>query len=166
MRAFPSRPLARSCAAAGAFAGLVLLGSGSALAQSAACQKGGEMLNERQKLVAQLTALGNNKKKQVDPRTACGLFGKLVSNGNTVIKWLDANKEWCSIPDGFVQNIKADNAKAAEFRGQACGAAAKMAEMEKQARIQAQQAQGGGPLPGPLGGPGLTGEYKIPQGAL
>lgn len=164
MRAFPLRPSVRRVALTSVVAASLGVGATPALAQSAACQEGGKMLNQRQALVTQLAALGG-KKKQVDPRAACGLFGKLVSNGTAVLKWLEANKDWCSIPDTFVQGIKGDHAKAGELRGQACNAAAKMATMEKQAR-EAQQAQGGGPAAGPLGGPGLTGSYKIPQGAL
>jgi hypothetical protein len=49
------------------------------------------------------------------------------------------------------------------LRTQACEAAAKIAEMEKQARAQQQGGGGGGGL---LGGNTLSGEYKIPRGAL
>ena len=48
-----------------------------------------------------------------------------------------------------------------QFKGQACGAAAKMAEMEKRAKQQAQQ----GGAAGKMGG-GLTGTLSIPKGAL
>jgi hypothetical protein len=170
MRAFPIRPTARSVALASVVAGCAALGAAPALAQSAECQKGGAMLNSRQALVAKLSALGSKNKKQVDPRAACTIFGQLVSNGNTVIKWLDANKDWCSIPDGFVENLKGDHAKAADLRNKACAAASQMAAMEKKAleAQRQQQAEGGGPVrnAGPLGGPGLTGSYKLPQGAL
>jgi hypothetical protein len=126
-------------------------------------------MNQRQAIVQQLTALGS---KKIDPRAACPLFGKLVSNGSAAIKWMDTNKDWCSIPDPFVENFKGDHAKATELRGKACAAAAQVQAMEKKAR-QAQQEGGpggGGPgaggAGGMLGGPGLTGSFKLPQGAL
>ena len=171
MRVLSLRSPVRRIALAGVLAGFAAVSAAPALAQSAECQRGGAMLNTRQALVAKLSALGSKNKKQVDPRAACTLFGQLVSNGASVIKWLDTNKEWCSIPDSFVEGLKGDHAKAAELRGKACTAAAQMAVMEKKAREQQQQqAQGGGgpagPAAGPLGGPGLTGSFKMPQGAL
>jgi hypothetical protein len=165
MPAFSFRPLALRFAMAGALAGIAGLAATPATAQNAACQEGGKLMNQRQAIVAQLTKLGS---KKIDPRAACPLFGKLVSNGSAAIKWMDTNKDWCSIPDPFVENFKGDHAKATELRGKACAAAAQVQAMEKKAR-QAQQ-EGGGPgaggAGGMLGGPGLTGSFKLPQGAL
>jgi hypothetical protein len=163
MPAFPLRPLALRLAFAGALVGLA---GTPATAQNAACQEGGKIMNQRQAIVTQLSSLGKNK---IDPRAACPLFGKLVSNGAAALKWLEANKDWCSIPDGFVENIKGDHAKAGELRGKACAAAAQVKLMENKARqAQQQQQQEGGPsgAGGTLGGPGLTGSFKLPQGAL
>lgn len=135
-----------------------------AAAQSAACGDIQKHIEERKSLVARLQALGG-KKKNADPREACALFGKLVSNGTSTLKWLEANKDWCSVPESFVEGMKNDHNRASGMRGQACNVAAKQAAMERQARQQAQQQQQGG-RGGLLGGPGLSGEYKIPQGAL
>jgi hypothetical protein len=169
MPAFSFRPLALRFAMAGALAGVAGLAATPATAQNAACQEGGKLMNQRQAIVAQLTKLGS---KKIDPRAACPLFGKLVSNGTAAIKWMDTNKDWCSIPEPFVENFKGDHAKATELRGKACAAAAQVQAMEKKAR-QAQQEGGpggGGPgaggAGGMLGGPGLTGSFKLPQGAL
>ena len=49
------------------------------------------------------------KDKKLDPRYACSAFGKLVSNGETGLKWFDANKEWCSVPDQVVENFKKEH---------------------------------------------------------
>jgi primosomal replication protein N len=103
------------------------------------------------------------KDKKIDPRPACTLFTKLVANGEATIKWMDANKDWCQVPDLAVTNFKTEHQSVSKTKGQACQAAAKMAAMEKQARQAQQQQQKGG---GMLGGPGLTGQYKVPQGAL
>ena len=131
-----------------------------ASAQSSSCMDIQKHVEERKAIIVRLQALGG-KKKQVDPRDACALFGKLVNNGAATLKWAEANKDWCGVPDSFVEGMKNDHGRATAMKGQACGAAAKQAAMERKAR-QAQQGGGGGLL----GGPGLSGEYKIPQGAL
>ena len=79
----------------------------------------------------------------------------LVTNGETGLKWIEANKDWCQIPDQFAQSFREDHDKMKKLRGEACKIAAKAAQMEKEAR------RGSNPFGG-----GLTGEYKIPQGAL
>jgi hypothetical protein len=135
-----------------------------ALAQSSSCQDGQKILMERQNLVQQVSKLsGGGKKKQIDPRAACTVFSKLVTNGTAGLKWMTDNKDWCQIPDQVVTGFTADHKRAQEFKGQACGAAAKMAEMEKKAKQQAQQQQQG--RGSPFGG-GLTGSMSVPKGAL
>jgi hypothetical protein len=127
------------------------------LAQGAAgCGDIQKMLVERKGLAASLAP--KKKGEKLDAKFACGQFGKLVSNGNSLIKWVDANKDWCSIPDAFVTGIKADHERASKIRVQACSVAAKMEKMEKQAK------EGGGG--GLLGGGGLEGTSRLPQGAL
>ena len=56
---------------------------------------------------------------------------------------MTANKDWCQVPDQLVQSFAEDHKRSQQFKGKACGAAAKMAEMEKRAKQQAQQQQGG-----------------------
>jgi hypothetical protein len=169
---FRARPalasrLARLGLAAGIAAPALAALTGSASAQSSPCTDIQKHIEQRKAIVARLQALGG-KKKSVDPKDACAMFGQLVTNGNTTLKWAEVNKDWCQVPDSFVDGMKNDHIRATNLRGQACGAAAKMAAMERKARQQAQQAQqgGGGGSGGLLGGPGLSGEYKIPQGAL
>lgn len=137
--------------------------SAPAFAQSSGCQEGQKILQERQQLIQQINALsgGGGKKKQIDPRAACTIFSKLVTNGAAGQKWMTDNKDWCQVPDQLIQSFAEDNKRSQQFKGQACGAAAKMAEMEKRAKQQAQQ---GGPA-GKMGG-GLTGTLSIPKGAL
>jgi hypothetical protein len=137
-----------------------------AYAQSSACQEGQKILQERQGLVQQINKLSEgSKKKQVDPRAACTIFSKLVVNGAAGQKWMTDNKDWCQIPDQVVEGFSKDHKRSQEIKGQACGAAAKMAEMEKRAKQQAQQAQQGGG-PGNRMGGGLTGTLSVPKGAL
>ena len=132
--------------------------SGAAFAQSASCTDIQKMLLQR-KSIGERIATATKGKKQIDAGRACADFGALVSNGQSLLKFTDVNKDWCQIPDSFVQGIKEDHGRALKIRGQACGAAAKQAQMEKQAR------EGGGNS-GLLGGNGLSGASRLPQGAL
>ena len=134
-----------------------------AFAQSSACTDGQKLLLERQNLLKQWNDMSGSGKKKVDPRPACALFNKMASNSSSTLKWLEANKEWCQIPDNFVQSFKQGHESVVSTRTKACEVAAKVTEMQKKAA----QAQGAGGAPaGMLGGGGLSGEYKIPQGAL
>lgn len=130
--------------------------SGGAFAQGNDCGAIQGHLTQRKSIADSLQGGG---KKKIDPKVACAGFNKLVANGAGIMKWLDANKDWCQVPDSFVEGIKADHVKAQEIRGRACNVAAKMEQMEKQAKS-------GGGGSGLLGGGGLTGPTTLPQGAL
>ena len=140
-----------------------LFATAPAFAQASGCQEGQKILQERQGLIQQVNKLTNGgKNKQIDPRAACTIFTKLVSNGTTGEKWMSANKDWCQVPDQLIQSFAEDHKRSQQFKGQACGAAAKMAEMEKRAK-PGQQQQGG---PASKMGGGLTGTLSVPKGAL
>lgn len=145
-------------AAVGAAA--ILFGAGGAWAQAASnCSDIQKMLVERKSITERLTAASKGGKK-IDAGVACASFGKLVANGQVLLKWTDANKDWCQIPDSFVQGIKADHGNAITIRSRACDVASKQAKLEKQAR------EGGGASGGLLGGGGLQGASNMPKGAL
>ena len=154
--------------AALAFAGLLVsadaIGS-SAQAQASGCEQGQKILAERRSLGEQFQKLSNGgKNKQMDPRAACSLFTKFSANGESGLKWMTENKEWCQVPDQVVENFSTEHKRIQTIKGQACGAAAKMAEMEKRAKQQAQQGAAGGGRP--FSGGGLTGTLSVPKGAL
>ena len=144
-----------------ALAGTALF-SEQAFAQSAECGEIQQTLQARKDLIGKANAASNSKKKMT-PAEACTLFGKLQANGTAGLKWITANKEWCSIPDSFAEGFKADHLKVSGIKTKVCTVAAQASKMEAQARAQAQNGGGGGGL---LGGPGLTGSLKMPQGAL
>lgn len=142
-------------AAALAAAGLSATG---AWAQASGCGDLQGQLLQRKSIAEKLQS---GTKKQIDPKAACAGFNALVQNGTTLVKWTEANKDWCQIPDSFIESIKADHVKAQTIRTRACQIAAKQLQMEKQAK------SGGGPgTGGLLGGGGLTGSTALPQGAL
>lgn len=148
-------------AAAAAVAIGLCVGATDARAQAAAsgCGDIQAQLLERKSIADRLSAAG---KKQMDAKVACQGFNQLVQNGTKLVSWVETNKDWCQIPDTFLQGIKADHAKAQDIRGKACGVAAKQTEMERQAK------SGGGPNGAGtlLGGNGLSGASALPQGAL
>ncbi len=152
----------RTCAlAAAALAGCTFFGH-AALAQTAECGAIQKTLEERKALVMKANSASTSKKKMT-PQEACALFGKMQTNGTQGIKWIEANKEWCQIPESFTEGFKADHQKVIGIKTKICGVAAQAAKMEAQAKAQAANGGGGGGL---LGGPGLTGSFKLPQGAL
>jgi hypothetical protein len=139
--------------------------AGPALAQGTGCGDIQKTLLERKELISKANSSSNSKKgSKLTAAEACSLFGRLVTNGSSGLKWIEANKEWCSIPDSFAEGFKADHAKVSSLRTKICGIASQQAAMEKKARQQAEAGGSGGG--GLLGGPGLTGSYKVPQGAL
>ena len=122
---------------------------------NAGCDKLVTLLTARRDMMTKINESAK-KKQKLDAPTACVLFTKLTANGNEAIKWMSANKEWCRIPDQFITNVKNDNEKVTAIRGQAC----KVAEQIEQAK------KNGGQPGGLIGGSGLSGEMKVPSGAL
>lgn len=147
---------------------LSLPAAGPAFAQASGCEKAQTFSSERQGIVARLNASSKAKRKMT-PQEACSVLGKLVSNGNSFIAWANANKDWCQIPDQFVEGLTADNANANKIRGQACNAVKQQAVMMERARAaqarQAQQQKGGA---GAFGGADAVtgGPVRVPPGAL
>jgi len=131
-----------------------------ALAQASGCEQIQKLLAERQSIVGRLNAAQKQKRK-LTPQEACSTLGQLVNNGSAALKFATANQDWCQIPPSFIESMKADNAKAAGIRGQACNAVKQQADMMRRAQ---QQAQGANPFGG---GDAITGgPMRVPQGAL
>jgi len=141
-----------------------LLDSAPANAQASGCEQMQKLLQERQSIVATLNTASKAKRK-LTPVQACSTLGRLVGNGNAALKFAAANKDWCQIPDAFVDGMKTDNEKAAGIRNQACNAVKQQATMMRRAQqAQQQQQQGGNPFGGrdALTGGGM----RVPPGAL
>lgn len=144
--------------AAGIVAGFAFSGPQTvtpAAAQGMSCNDINPMLEQRSSLVERVNALGT---EDVDPRRACPVFRELVENGEQVKEFVEDNQAWCQIPQSFVDGFLQDHEQVTSVRDQACQAAAQINRLEREARQQQEQGQ--------LGGPGLTGRFPIPQGAL
>ena len=92
------------------------------------------------------------KGKQLDPTVFCTHSAPLNQAETAMLAYMEKNKDWCQIPDGTIEQLKAAHAKSVAFSTKACTVAAQIKKMKEQA------AQGGGggepqaqPLPaGPL----------------
>ena len=122
-----------------AASGFLVLSSVPALADCQTDIQG--YMKRRDGVVAQLKALQKGGKKQLDPAAACPKFRSLASIMGETVAYFEKNKEWCQIPENFVDGAKQQRAQFAKTAGQACGIAAKIEKMKKQAAQQ--QAQGG-----------------------
>lgn len=110
-----------------------------------------------QKRGAQIEALNGiakANKGKLDPVAACPRFRELASIENEMVAYLVKNKDWCNIPDEFLNNFKTGSAKSNAMATQACAIAAKVKKMQKE------QALGGG------GGGNLGPAPKLPAGPL
>ena len=92
------------------------------------------------------------KGKPLDPTVFCAKTSGLNAVESSMIAYMTKNKDWCSIPDDVVDQLKANHAKSLAFTAKACNAAAQQKKMQEQA------AQGGG-----LGGPQVQ---PLPAGPL
>lgn len=133
-----------------------------AVAQTNICGQLQTLLKERQTLMQRINGMG---RRNVDPAVACRMFGQLASNGQRTLAFATENKDWCQVPDEFINNLKSAQGQVSGVRGQACRAASQRAQLERRAR-QAQQAQqqnqgSFGGVDGFSGGP-----WRVPQGAL
>ena len=136
--------------AAGAF---VVLSSAPALADCQTDIQG--YMKRRDAIIAQLKGLQKGPKKQLDPGAACPKFRSLSSVMSETVAYFEKNKEWCQIPDAFIDGAKQQRAQFSKTAGQACGVAAKIEQMKKQAAQQAAQ-----------GGMGGSQVQQLPRGPL
>ncbi len=115
---------------------VVVGGVSQAHAQASGCDQGRVLLQKRQAIITQINGWS---KKKVDPNTACAIFGRLQTNGSATINWMQANKEWCQVPDDALNNLTSAQAQIAKNRNSACQAAGQFNKMKKDAMKQAQQ---------------------------
>ena len=73
------------------------------------------------------------KGKQMDPTAFCAKSAPLNAIEVKLLAYLEKNKDWCAIPDAFIDQLKAAHAKSVAFSGKACKVAAEMKKMKEQA---------------------------------
>lgn len=135
-------------------------------AQSGVCERLGTLIKQREGIMKRINGMG---RKNVNPNTACSLFGSLAANGSQTLAFATENKDWCQIPDAFLDNLRQGNRQVADVRGKACNAAKQQATLIRRAQQQQRQAQQQQQGPGGAfsGTDGFTGgAWRVPQGAL
>ena len=126
---------------------------GAAAPAFADCQEDlGKIMQERQTFIDTLSKMNNGGKGKLDPIAACPKLRSLAAVEGKVVAYLEKNKDWCNVPDNFLENAKQGRAKSVSFAAKACQVAAQVQKMKQQ------QAQGGG-----AGGPQVQ---KLPAGPL
>lgn len=124
-----------SSAAIGAALGL-MISAGGALAGD--CNTDiGALSQKRQLYIEKLNGLAKATKGKLDPVASCPTLRELVKAEGNLLSYLEANKNWCNIPDEAVANMKAADGKSQAFATQACALAVKVKQQQAQ-----QQAQG------------------------
>jgi hypothetical protein len=98
------------------------------------------LTQKRQAYIDKLNSLAKAKKGKLDPVASCPQLRGLVVAETNLLKYLEANKNWCNVPDDAVTNLKNASAKSQGFATQACNIAAQAKKMQQQ------QAAGGGGL--------------------
>jgi hypothetical protein len=95
--------------------------NGSAWAQQ---QPGGTQCNDFAKLAAEAqkrsALVGAAMKAKADRKELCTLMTSFVAAETDVVKFLETNKVWCSVPDAAINASKANHEKSIKFRTAAC----------------------------------------------
>ena len=107
---------------------------------------------KRQVWIDKLNVLAKASKGKLDPVASCPTLRGLVKAEGELLKYLEANKNWCNVPDDAVANLKAADAKSQTFQTQACN----LAEQVKKQKQQ--QAASNASL--------LADQQKLPSGPL
>ena len=111
----------KQSALAGAIGALVLFGNvGAAQAQSGICERLGTLLKQRESIMQRINGMG---RKNVNPATACTLFGNLATNGAQTLAFAKENQDWCQVPESFITNLATGQKQATTVRANACNAA-------------------------------------------
>ena len=128
---------------------------------ASSCDTDMQKLAERRNgAIQQINSLVNgSKNKKLDPAAACPKFRNLASVENAMKAWMLKNKDWCSIPDQTIEDMKKGFARTPVIAGQACNAAAQMSKMRQMQAQQQRQQQAGG-------GGGAPAGVKLPTGPL
>ena len=114
-------------------AALVVLGATGA-AQAADCNADIAGLSaKRQSFIERLNVLAKAAKGKLDPVASCPTLRGLVGAEGALLKYLEANKAWCNVPDDAVGNLKQATGKSQQFATQACNMATQVQKQQKQA---------------------------------
>ena len=112
----------------------VLLGAMAGAADAGDCNADIAGLSaKRQVYIAKLNVLAKAAKGKLDPIASCPTLRGLVGAESALMKYLEANKAWCNLPEEAVGNLKQASGKSQQFATQACNLATQVKQQQKQA---------------------------------
>jgi hypothetical protein len=108
----------------------------------------GTLQQKRMGLIGELNKIAQAGKGKIDPIASCPKLRSLAATEVQLKNYLVKNKEWCNVPDGFIDQVSDGSAHTAQMAQQACKVAN---EMRKQQQNGGETAPTGVRLPnGPL----------------
>jgi len=106
---------------------------------------------KRNAAIQKLNAISKAHGGKLDPVEACPALRNLSAVEGQMGAYLTKNKEWCNIPEDFLNNFKTGTGKTAGMASQACALAAKVKQMQQNGGLGAAAAPPPVKLPaGPL----------------
>jgi hypothetical protein len=132
--------------------GLVALAIGAPSARAQSCNEDIAAFGQKRNAAIQaLNAISKSHGGKLDPVAACPALKNLSAVEGQMGAYLTKNKEWCNIPDEFINNFKAGTARTGGMAKQACDLAAKVKQMQQNGGMGAAAAPPPVKLPaGPL----------------
>jgi hypothetical protein len=86
---------------------------------------------KRNVAISKLNEISKSHGGKLDPVLACPALRNLNAVEAEMEAYLVKNKEWCNIPDDFMNNFKQGTERTSGMAKQACTLAAKVKEMQK-----------------------------------
>jgi hypothetical protein len=86
---------------------------------------------ERNTEIEALNAISKSHDNKLDPIAACPHLRKMKDIEGKMAAYLTKNKDWCNIPDDFLNQFKSSSEKTAKVAEQACALAAKAKQMQQ-----------------------------------
>lgn len=90
------------------------------------------LTQKRQAVIERLNNLSKAAKGKLDPVASCPTLRLLVKAEGELLKYLEANKNWCNVPDEAVAGLKAAGSKSQTFATQACNLATQVKKQQQQ----------------------------------
>jgi hypothetical protein len=106
---------------------------------------------KRNAAIQKLNAISKSHGGKLDPIEACPALRNLKAVEGEMAAYLTKNKDWCNIPDDFLNNFNSGTSRTAGMANQACALAAKVKQMQQNGGLGAAAAPPPVKLPaGPL----------------
>ncbi len=105
-------------------AAVFTVGALAAVPSAAPAETGAVQCNDFMKLRSDAEqkagAVRNATQQKSDRKDVCALMQRFTAAEAAVVKFLEANKTWCGVPDQVVQQAKANHEKTLKFRTAVC----------------------------------------------